>query len=544
MKIAAVILAAGVAAYGYQGAPAKGSIEGQVMNGKAGSPLKKATVTLVGANPNAGNAGRGQLPVRKSAETDETGRFTFAGLEPGKYQLSVERQGFLRQAYGARRYQGGGTPVLVGDGQSVKGLLFQMMPQSVIIGKVLDEDGEGVAEAPVRAYRYVYRNGKRQWAAVANAQTSDIGEFRIPNLEPGQYLVSSSGRMGPAARRVLQGAEPLPSAPDLVYAATYYPSSTSAATAVPVDVGPGGEVRGIDVRLVKTRVFRVRGKVVGADEVRRAATVILLPSDGAPGNPVSANAAGAGGEFELRNVPPGQYTLVAALRVPGGTDYIAMEPVDVLGNHVDGLVLTLAAGGEVQGTVKVEDSDSPVDLKNANVVLRPVGPAAGTVPRAKVGDGLKFTLRSVSPVRYTVTATGLCETCYVKSVKYGGAEIPEDGVAMTNGGAIEVIVSAAAGRIDAVVLTKDGKAGSRAVVALMAKDGRPAVVQSADENGIVSFKGLKPGDYELLAWDDVEPGAPSDPDFVKPFEAQAKSVKLSAAGHEAVQLRSIAADER
>src|SRR6478672_12913223 len=82
---------------------------------------------------------------------------------------------------------------------------------------------------------------------------------------------------------------------------------TSATTAVPVDVGPGGEVRGIDVRLVKTRVYRVRGKVVGSDDTRRAATVTLSPRDGAPGTPITGMAIGAAGEFELRNVPPGQY---------------------------------------------------------------------------------------------------------------------------------------------------------------------------------------------------------------------------------------------
>ena len=39
-------------------------------------------------------------------------------------------------------------------------------------------------------------------------------------------------------------------------------------------------------------------------------------------------------------------------------------------------------------------------------------------------------------------------------------------------------------------------------------------------------------------------GAPFDPDFVKPFEAQAKSVKLDASGHEAIQLKAIAADSK
>jgi hypothetical protein len=115
---------------------------------------------------------------------------------------------------------------------------------------------------------------------------------------------------------------------------------------------------------------------------------------------------------------------------------------------------------------------------------------------------------------------------------------------MTNGGALEVTVSAAAARVDTVVLDNDGKPGWHAVVALIPKDGPQTVVQTADENGILSFKGLKPGEYRLLAWEDVETGAPYDPDFVKPFEGRAKSVKLDAAGHEAVQLKAIAADSK
>src|SRR6185369_15735477 len=110
----------------------------------------------------------------------------------------------------------------------------------------------------------------------------------------------------------------------------------------------------------------------------------------------------------------------------------------------------------------------------------------------------------------------------------------------SNGGALVITLSAAAGRVDAVVMDKDGKAGWHAVVALIPKEGAGTVVQTADENGILSFKGLKPGEYRLIAWDDVESGAPYDPDFVKPYESRAKAVKVDASGHEAVQLKSIA----
>jgi len=432
--------------------------------------------------------------------------------------------------------------VLVADGQNVKGIAFELTPQAVIVGKVLDEDGEGVADQPVRALRNVYRGGVRQWSTVASAQTTDIGEFRLPNLEPGRYLVSANARGG-MGRRMMQSSEPLPAVPDMMYAATYYPSTTSSATAVPVDVGAGGEVRGIDVRLVKTRMYRVRGRVAGLEVGRRAATVTLTPRDGGPGSPITGPALGDEGEFELRGVPPGQYTAVAQSRGPGG-DSIGMQPLDVVGNHVEGLVLTLAAGSDVQGSVKVVDTAAPPELKNLNVILRPVGFSGSAPPRARVAADLTFTLKNVPPVRYAVSVNGLPETCYVKSVKYGGGEVTAAGVEMTSGGALEVTVSAAAARIDAVVVDKDGKAGWHAVVALVPTDGSLTLVQTADENGILSFKGLKPGDYQLLAWDDAESGAPYDPDFRKPFEAQAKTVKLDASGHEAVQLKTLSAGDK
>src|ERR1017187_2824358 len=51
MKFGAMVLAVCGVVHGFQAAPAKGSIEGQVMNAKAGSPLKKASVQLVTMNP-------------------------------------------------------------------------------------------------------------------------------------------------------------------------------------------------------------------------------------------------------------------------------------------------------------------------------------------------------------------------------------------------------------------------------------------------------------------------------------------------------------
>ena len=84
MRVGAMVLAVCGVGHGYQAAPAKGSIEGQVMNVKAGAPLKKANVQLVMMNPvgGGGRAGGGPAPVRKAATTEAV-----TGADSGCFSL-------------------------------------------------------------------------------------------------------------------------------------------------------------------------------------------------------------------------------------------------------------------------------------------------------------------------------------------------------------------------------------------------------------------------------------------------------------------------
>jgi hypothetical protein len=191
-----------------------------------------------GHHPLVGTGGgRGVMPVMTTRETDDAGRFAFAAVPPGKYQLSAERTGYLRQSYGARQYSGGGTPVLVADGQTVKDIVFKLSPQAVITGKVLDEDGEPVANMQVRAQKYVYRGGKRQWSG-CQRHTSDIGEYRLPECSrgrlsapnprnPGRNFRCTPPRIRFRTHRRWHTRSPIIPAP-------------AASIASPIDVGPGG----------------------------------------------------------------------------------------------------------------------------------------------------------------------------------------------------------------------------------------------------------------------------------------------------------------
>ena len=164
--------------------------------------------------------------------------------------------------------------------------------------------------------------------------------------------------------------------------------------------------------------------------------------------------------------------------------------------------------------------------------------ARGTRPKL-MPVGRRFTLNGVAAVPFAINVGGFPDNCYLKSVRYGGREVPESGIDMSGGGPLEITLSATAASVDGVVMDKDNKPVAGAIVALIPKDGTQISGHSADENGIISFKGLKPGEYKLIAWEDVEPGAYMDPDFVKPLDSKAKTVTLDASGHEAVQLKAI-----
>jgi hypothetical protein len=208
--------------------------------------------------------------------------------------------------------------------------------------------------------------------------------------------------------------------------------------------------------------------------------------------------------------------------------------------------MQLASGGDLQGTVKLVDADGlNIELKNLSVMLRPAGNEAfgfGPPARGRVGDDMKFTIKGVPPMKFAVNVTGIPNTCYLKSVTFGGRDILSDGLDMSAGGPVEVTLSAAPAQVDAVVMDKDNKPLAGAVVAIIPKEGNP-IVLTTDDNGILSARGLKPGDYKLLAWEDVEAGAPSDPDFLQQFDKKMKTVKLDKSGHEALQLIAIPADQ-
>ena len=85
-----LVLLSAVCALWSQAEPAL--VSGVVIDAGSGSPIRKAYVSLSTAEDN---------PAEALAITDSSGRFAFANVPPGRYQLHAQRDGYQQAWYGA-----------------------------------------------------------------------------------------------------------------------------------------------------------------------------------------------------------------------------------------------------------------------------------------------------------------------------------------------------------------------------------------------------------------------------------------------------------
>jgi protocatechuate 3,4-dioxygenase beta subunit len=521
-------------------------IEGQVTNAATGAPVKKADLVLrrVDLNPSTG-----AQQINYSTTTDAGGKFAMQDLEPGKYRLSASANGFVQVSYGARGPNRPGTTVSLDAGQHLKDVNFKLTPHGVITGRIVDEDGDPVVRGSVQAQSYRRIDGRKQLVPAGSAGTNDLGEYRIFGLAPGRYYVSATYNQGgnqPTLRE--RSAKP---PPEEGYAPTYYPSGIDIATAAAVEVTPGAEIRGMNIALSKTHTVRVRGHVNNQVGGKQNAMVTLTPRDEAGlYNMAGRHNTDAQGDFEIRGVRPGPYSLMAQSS-DGARSLSARQAIDVGNNNMDGIVLTLSPGVELPGQVKAE---GPEGLSLASIYIALQIHEAGAryvgAPDGHANDDGTFTLSQVALEQYDVRVMGLPDGYYVKSIRAGDRDVRDSGLDMTSGapGPLTVTICPGAGQIEGAVQNDKQAPAAGALVALIPDDAKRRERRDAyqtgttDQYGKFTLKSIDPGDYKLYAWDDIESGAYMDPDFVKPFESQGVTMSIHENSRETAQLKLIPAE--
>jgi hypothetical protein len=514
----------------------KCAIEGRVTNAVTGEPLRRVALSLTG-------------PGRMTAETDEAGRFAFHGLNPGRYALTADRAGYAKQTYGARGSSTSGTPLVLVAGQQMKDIFFKMAPAALISGRVLDEEGEPPpANTVAMAFQSTFQRGVRQWLPVGEAMVNDVGEFRIPSLAAGSYLVAAVNAQSVVTTGL--SAQKPGDKPEPAYVFTFFPSATDAANATPVRIAAGGEAGGTVIRLQKVNTVRITGKVSGAGE-GKAAVLRLAPK----GVTSSALALYQGklvvsqekdGAFELKGVAPGSYLLAAVLTdAKAQAMSFASTLLQVGDRHIDGLTLQPVPTAELAGAV-VAAEKTAVKLNGVQVALEAKEYAGIGSPSAAAGDDGKFTLKEILPSKFFLQVRNLPEGAYVKSMRYCDQEVSDESIDLSGGvaGTLQVTLSMAGAQVDGVVQNQENKPVSGATVVLAPDSGRYPLFKEmrTGDNGSYSFKGVAPGDYKILAWTDIETGAYQDPEFLKRYESKAEKLSLKESDRKTVALKAIPAE--
>lgn len=308
------------------------TLEGRAVNSVTGEPLVAEGITLRALPP-----GTGSLIVQSDAE----GRFTFEDMEPGSYVLCV------------RRFGDDGMPLKLSAGQVLKDVEFKVTPTGGIRGMVVDGEGKPLPNVLVSA---------RGGTGMSSATSNKAGEFRIPGLVSGSYVLAAIPVVPLAPAAPATAGDPDKAEERLL--PTYYPAAADVAGAVPLAMAPGQELQGITIVIRKGRVYRVQGTVIPSPPDIPLADVrlLLIPRMQAPqdnvilvlgDSPTDTRAPRRDGSFNLGDVRPGSYYLTARRQnLPNVT--LGHVQVDVYDADENGVALRIGEPRQVQGTIRME----------------------------------------------------------------------------------------------------------------------------------------------------------------------------------------------
>lgn len=511
------------------------NVEGAVVKATTGEGLKKIAVNLMSLE--------GEHKIFNSL-TDGAGRFTFSGVEPGRYALAAGGNGYSQQEFGSTRGRPGGKILTFAPGCREKNIVFRLTPPGVITGTVHDVDGDPVIGGQVQAFRIMRVGGHQQASPGGFAQTNDLGQYRIYGLDPGQYLIGASYQRQDGG--MMPGQD--------VYLPTYYPSTADTGQATPIQISPGDEVSGVDVDLAFAHSVTVRGRVVSDIPVKalRGSYVSLMPRESFQGGYMGASFGGAvqndTGDFEIRGVPPGSYVAFANLN-DGARVYSGRAVVETASSNVEGVTVAVGPGLTLRGRVHLSPGGG-LDLSHLGVSLQPAENYMGGGGAQVAADGT-FVLENISDGTYRVNVGGFPEEFYLQSARLGGVDVLGPGLTIshTDGpGILDVVLSADGGRVDGVVLRDQLPIGNATVVLVPDPPNRNHSdlysFKNTDVLGRFSLLGLPPGDFKLFAWERREGLAYTDPDFIKDYEDRGTRVHIEEKKQQSVQLQVISDDEQ
>jgi len=511
-------------------------LRGRVVAALTGAPLRRAQVTLFGAE--------GQ--VRRSATTDGDGRYEFADLPSGRFSMTANKSGYVALQYGQRRPLEAGTQVTIGEGERLEHIDFSLPRGAVISVRINDDFGDPLAGAQVQVQRYQYGpDGQRRLSSVASGSpfpsaTDDRGEFRAYGLMPGEYVVSASYRNQIAAL----GGNPNDAAEG--FAPTFYPGTVNAAEAQAVSVALGEEAS-VQFSLAAARLARISGTVV--DSEGRPAVGAQLQIMTRQGNGASSNGGGtvaADGTFLISGVPPGEHSVEVRPQFrPGMTGgEFGSAPIVVSGGDISGIRIVTSRGATISGRVVFEGTSPRSEAGSPlRVLLSPVDPSRASFAfplndpavNGTLDDNGRFQIAGASGRIFLTLSTP--PPWMLKSVTLEGEDITDEPLDLTGKQSVSGVVIRMTDRatlISGQVTDTRGQVVRDSVVVILPADAKQDPFVAArwirtarpDSSGRFQSRGMRPGPYVATAIESLEPGRQFSPEFQEQLRRSAREFSV------------------
>ena len=477
-------------------------IKGSVIHALERRALKRAEVVM---RPAQGGRARGTT-------TDDSGRFSFHEVPPGRYRFEVSRPGFLPAK--TVWQNNARLPEAFLFENDAEGLSVKLLPATTITGKVRHHDGEPAARVGVEAWREHWVRNRHAFEMARSTITDDRGEYRLTGLPPGRYYIAavaapfrgnedvdeqwvrdSSGVLRPPERPVT----------------TFLPSAWKLSEATPMHAPAGAEIGNADIFIAQTRVGTINGRIThgGNGQPVQGATIRLMREDGSgtgflPANHFPVRAHGRG-EFTIMGVLPGSYVLEARSAEMGGVLYsrqtlsVGNAPVTTVNVLLQPEV---AVAGQVMTTAK--EAQLPRGLR---VVAEPRGDGI-PARSARVEPGGTFALRLMAGEVYDVMLADAPENVYLRAVAIGDDDVMKKGLELSSATPVPLTltVDTRGGQVRGIT-----QAGAN--VRLVPDDGLLSrfYETTASEWGVFQFRGVAPGDFRVISWFEEPPCDAWDP---------------------------------
>lgn len=517
------------------------AISGVVLNDATGAPIRRAVVTLSTLDA---------TPLEAVTFSESNGAFGFTAIPPGKYQLQASLDGFQAAWFGASTPARAPATLKLAAGDIRYGITFRLRPLGSISGMVLDPDGDPVPNAQIRLIKSTWERLKPAYRNEAWAGTDDRGRYRFPEVLPGQYIVMAANYYE-SALTIQPEAAAGQSAPQKMYAVEFYPDASRLSSAAPVQLTAGKDLDGIDFHLTTRVVATQHGRVVVPGDLPANTNVLIrvFPQDVPNGGEQSIGAVAVqpNFEFEIARLISGSYVIVAGMSA-AGREYHGVERIELPPGGQE-VTLHLERAIDLNGRVDLEGGEQPSGPFRVSLVPGGFPPGRSQIQVAAQPDG-SFVVPNVAPGLWDIDVEPVPAGGYIKAMRLGDLDVLTEDMTIEPGTheALRIVISPRGAVVSGTVTVPRGVARSARASVLLAPCGKYADVlsfyalASADDAGHFEFKGVTPGRYQVYAFEELDPAAYDDPDFLKPFEKLSEAFDVPEGGRIDRQTQLILAD--